>query len=53
MVREYEAKLRAAGKTIETYLPEVGDHGFYGSSSPEAKEAQQRTLAFFKKYLGK
>jgi dipeptidyl aminopeptidase/acylaminoacyl peptidase len=54
MVREYEAKLRAAGKVVETYLPAVGDHGFYGAgATPESKEAQQRTFAFFKKYLAR
>jgi dipeptidyl aminopeptidase/acylaminoacyl peptidase len=52
MVREYEARLRTSGKVVETYLPAVGDHGFYGAgTTPESKEAQQRTMAFFKKYL--
>jgi acetyl esterase/lipase len=51
MIREYETKLRAAGKVVETYLPAEDDHGFYGGSSPEAKEAQEQTFAFFKKYL--
>ena len=51
MVRECAAKMRAAGKEVETYLPESGDHGFYGGPSPEGKEAQERTFAFFKKYL--
>jgi dipeptidyl aminopeptidase/acylaminoacyl peptidase len=51
MVNEYVAKLRNAGKTVETYLPETGNHGFDGGTSPEAKEAQLRSLAFLKKYL--
>jgi dipeptidyl aminopeptidase/acylaminoacyl peptidase len=52
MVREYEAKLRAAGKTVETYLPAEGDHGFNNGASPEGREAQRLTFAFLKKYLG-
>jgi acetyl esterase/lipase len=51
MVNEYVAKLRAAGKKVETYLPANGPHGFYYGDSPEAREAQKRTLVFFKKYL--
>lgn len=52
MVNEYVEKLRAAGKTVETYLPKAGNHGFNNGASPEGKEAQQRTFAFLKKYLG-
>jgi dipeptidyl aminopeptidase/acylaminoacyl peptidase len=51
MVNEYVAKLRAAGKTVETYLPKTGEHGFDSGTSPEGKEAQQRSFAFLKKYL--
>jgi dipeptidyl aminopeptidase/acylaminoacyl peptidase len=51
MVLEYVAKLRAAGKPVETYLPPIGPHGFFGGNTPEGKEARERTLAFLKKYL--
>ena len=52
MVNEYVEKLRAAGKTVETYLPKSGNHGFNNGNSPEGREAQARSLAFLKKYLG-
>ncbi len=51
MVSEYVDRLRAAGKTVETYLPATGNHGFNNGTSPEAHEAEARTLAFLKKYL--
>ncbi len=53
MVNEYVDKLRAAGKTVETYLPPAGNHGFDNGTSPEGKEAQRRSFAFLKKYLGR
>src|SRR5262249_55140419 len=45
----YVQKLRAAGKQVETYLPEKGGHGFYvgRSDGPEYKEATRRSVAFF------
>ena len=51
MVKEYVAALRANGKDVEAYLPDKGDHGFYGSGSPESAEAQKRTMEFLKKHL--
>jgi cephalosporin-C deacetylase len=51
MVKEYVARLRAAGKTVETYLPAAGNHGFNNGNSPEAREAEERSLAFLKRYL--
>ncbi len=52
MVNEYVDKLRAAGKTVETYLPKTGNHGFDNGAAPEEEEARRRTFAFLKKYLG-
>jgi len=43
MVEEYAAKLRAAGKQVETYLPADLPHGAYGGNT---KEAQRRSLEF-------
>ena len=51
MVNEYVAKLRGAGKTVETYLPKTGNHGFDNGSSPEGREAQRRTMEFLKRHL--
>ena len=47
----YVKKLRAAGKQVETYLPENGPHGFYFGRPdiPEGKEATRRAVAFFQK----
>jgi acetyl esterase/lipase len=47
----YVAKLRAAGKQVETYLPDNGPHGFYWGHPdiPETKEAARRAVAFFQK----
>jgi enterochelin esterase-like enzyme/dienelactone hydrolase len=49
IVERYAEKLRAAGKTVDTYLPEQGGHGFYVArpDSPEGTEAARRSLAFF------
>jgi enterochelin esterase-like enzyme/dienelactone hydrolase len=46
----YAKKLRAAGKTVEMYLPEKGGHGFYvgRSDGPVYQEATRRSVAFFK-----
>ena len=50
----YVAKLRAAGKPVETYLPDNGPHGFYWGHPdiPETKEAARRVVAFFQKQFG-
>jgi endo-1,4-beta-xylanase len=50
----YVKKLRAAGKQVETYLPENGPHGFYFGrpDGPEWKESTQRAVAFFQKCFG-
>jgi dipeptidyl aminopeptidase/acylaminoacyl peptidase len=51
MVVEYMVKLHESGKTVDAFLPAAGEHGFAGGSTPEAKEARDRSLAFLKKYL--
>jgi endo-1,4-beta-xylanase len=46
----YVKKLQAAGKTVQTYLPEKGGHGFYvgRTDTPEEyQEATRRCVAFF------
>jgi enterochelin esterase-like enzyme/dienelactone hydrolase len=45
----YVRKLRAAGKQVETYLPQNGPHGFYFGRPdiPETKEAARLAVAFF------
>jgi dienelactone hydrolase/enterochelin esterase-like enzyme len=50
----YVKKLRAAGKQVETYLPEHGHHGFYFGHPdvPETQEASRRAVAFFQKQFG-
>jgi len=47
----YVKKLTAAGKKVETYLPENGPHGFYFGRPeiPESKEAAKRAVDFFEK----
>jgi endo-1,4-beta-xylanase len=51
VIDAYVKKLRAAGKPVETYLPDNGPHGFYWGrpSIPEYKEATRLALAFFQK----
>ncbi len=46
----YVSRLRAAGKSVETYLPDNGPHGFYFGRPelPETAEATRRAVAFFK-----
>jgi acetyl esterase/lipase/Cu/Ag efflux protein CusF len=46
----YVNKLRAAGKQVQTYLPENGPHGFYFGRPdiPEWKESTRRAVAFFR-----
>jgi enterochelin esterase-like enzyme/dienelactone hydrolase len=50
IIERYVQKLRAAGKRVETYLPETGGHGFYVGRSQEReyREATQRSVAFFR-----
>ncbi len=47
----YAKKLRTAGKSVETYLPENGPHGFYYGRPdiPEWKEATKQAVAFISK----
>jgi endo-1,4-beta-xylanase len=47
----YVKKLRDAGKSVDTYLPDNGPHGFYYGRPdiPEWKEATKRSVAFFAK----
>jgi acetyl esterase/lipase len=54
MVDLYIARLRAEGKTVESYQPDHGPHGFYLSRPviPETAEAARRTVAFFKHQFG-
>jgi acetyl esterase/lipase len=52
----YVQKLKAAGKTVETYYPDNGPHGFYFGNPreiPETKIAADRMVEFMKKYLDK
>ena len=54
--RKWAEKLRAAGKEVETYMPENAPHGFYFRSSREArpeetKESTRRVVAFVRKHL--
>ncbi|WP_153770977.1 YghX family hydrolase [Labrenzia sp. CE80] len=53
----YEEALKANGKTYEAYIYENANHGFHNDTTPrydeeKAKLAEERTIAFFKKYLG-
>jgi dipeptidyl aminopeptidase/acylaminoacyl peptidase len=54
VVNIYVAKLRNAGKEVETYLPENGPHGFYFGHPdiPEWKESTRRAVEFFRKCFG-
>ena len=51
VIDAYVAKLRAAGKQVETYLPDNGPHGFYFGRPdiPETKEAARLAVEFFRK----
>jgi dipeptidyl aminopeptidase/acylaminoacyl peptidase len=53
VIEPYVAKLREAGKEVDTYFPENGPHGFYFGNPeiPESKEARQLTVKFFSKRL--
>ncbi|MEP0234021.1 YghX family hydrolase [Roseibium sp.] len=53
----HEEALKANGKTYEAYIYENANHGFHNDTTPrydeeKAKLAEERTIAFFKKYLG-
>ena len=54
VIDTYVEKLRAAGKRVETYLPDNGPHGFYVGRPeiPETKEAARRAVAFFQQQFG-
>ena len=49
----YVQKLRDAGKSVETYLPDNGPHGFYFGRPdiPESKEAARLAVGVFPKML--
>lgn len=52
----YEEALKAAGKTYEAHMYQGANHGFHNDTTPRydeaaAKVAEERTIAFFKKYL--
>lgn len=54
VVRIYVARLRSAGKAVETYMPENGPHGFYFGRPeiPEWAESTRRAVEFFRKCFG-
>lgn len=52
----YEEALKAAGKTYEAHMYPGANHGFHNDTTPRfdeaaARLAEERTIAFFKKYL--
>lgn len=52
----FEEALKANNKTYEAYIYEGANHGFHNDTTPrydeaQAKLAEERTIAFFKKYL--
>ncbi len=55
IIDTYIKALRAAGKQVETYMPENGPHGFYlgRPNIPEWQEATRREVAFFEKCFAK
>ena len=54
VMETYAAKLRAAGKEVELYLPDHGPHGFYFGNPriPETEEVARRAVAFIAKHFG-
>jgi carboxymethylenebutenolidase len=57
LVREAAAKAKAAGKTVEIVIYPDAPHGFHADYRPsyreaDAKDAWNRTLAWFSNYLG-
>jgi endo-1,4-beta-xylanase len=55
VIDAYVQKLRAAGRTVETYLPATGGHGFYWGrpDTPEYRESTRLAVAFFQKQFDK
>lgn len=56
VMEAYRDRLRAAGKTVETYFPDNAPHGFYfGLGHPprpeETAEAAKRATAFIRKHF--
>ncbi|MCA1242263.1 dienelactone hydrolase family protein [Stappia stellulata] len=54
---DYEAALKAAGKTYTAHIYPDVNHGFHNDTTPRydaeaAKLAEERTIAFFKEHLG-
>jgi dipeptidyl aminopeptidase/acylaminoacyl peptidase len=51
VINTYVRGLQAAGKSVETYMPDKGPHGFYFGRPdiPESKESTRRAVAFFRK----
>jgi acetyl esterase/lipase len=51
VIEAYVARLRAAGKPVETYLPDHGPHGFYFGRPdiPAWKESTRRAVEFFRR----
>eukprot|EP00873_Tetraselmis_striata_P003820 jgi/Tetstr1/424084/TSEL_014695.t1 len=54
---DYEAALKAAGKTYTAHIYPDMNHGFHNDTTPRydaeaAKLAEERTIAFFKEHLG-
>ena len=54
VMETYAAKLRAAGKEVELYLPDHGPHGFYFGNPriPETDECARRAVVFIAKHFG-
>jgi pimeloyl-ACP methyl ester carboxylesterase len=55
VIEAYVAKLKDAGKQVETYFPDNGPHGFYFGHPeiPETKESARRMVAFFKRQFAR
>jgi enterochelin esterase-like enzyme/dienelactone hydrolase len=54
VVEAYVKKLRAAGKQVQTFLPDNGPHGFFMGNRdlPATREAGPLVMAFFKQCFG-
>lgn len=53
VIAAWVAALRAAGKQVETYEPDIGGHGVYFRKLPESSEAARRSVVFFQKVFAK
>jgi dipeptidyl aminopeptidase/acylaminoacyl peptidase len=55
VIDTYVARLRVAGKQVQTYLPENGPHGFYWGRPeiPEWKESTRLSVAFFRRQFAR